>query len=314
MSPLRQRLVDDLRLRNYSPRTIQAYVAAVARLAKHFGRSPDQLSLDDLRAFQLHMIDQEKTSWSRFNVTVSGLRFFFKVTLGRAEAIEQLPYGRRPKTLPVVLSREEVALLLAAVTDERYRLMLRLAYGCGLRIGEVARLQVGDIDSGRMVLIVKQGKGQKDRLVPLSPGLLEELRTHWRRWRPASWLFAGSGAAGHLHIGGVQRACQQAAKACGLTKKVSPHTLRHCYATHLLEAGVDLLTLKELLGHRDLSTTTRYTHVTSKVRLTPSPLDSLPVVPVAPCKSAPPPPVPEAPKWLEDDPGTQPAPPPGAAP
>lgn len=303
MSPLRQRLVDDLRLRNYSPRTIEAYVAAVAKLAKHFGRPPDQLSLEDLRAFQLHMLDQEKASWSRFNVVVSGLRFFFKITLGRAEAIQQLPYGKRPKTLPVVLSREEVARLLAAVTDERYRLMLVLAYGCGLRIGEVARLQVADIDSGRMVLSVKQAKGRKDRLVPLSPCLLEELRAYWRKWRPTSWLFPGKGKKGHLHVGNVQRACLRAAKACGLTKKVSPHTLRHCYATHLLEAGTDLLTLKELLGHRDLSTTSRYTHVTSKARMTPSPLDSLPAVPK-----------PEAPKWLGDDPGTPPAPPPGAAP
>jgi site-specific recombinase XerD len=164
------------------------------------------------------------------------------------------------------------------VADERQRLMLRIAYGCGLRVGEVVRLQAGDIDSARMVVHIRQGKGRKDRLVPLSSKLLAELRAYWRRYRPRTWLFPGTGAAGHVHVSNLQRACQKAARHCGLTKPVTPHTLRHSYATHLLEAGTDLATLKELLGHRDLATTTRYTHVTSKARQTPSPLDSLPEV------------------------------------
>jgi integrase/recombinase XerD len=287
MSPLRQRLIDDLRLRNYSPRTIECYVAVVTRFAKHFGSSPDRLGVAEVRAYQLHLLNTQKASWSRFNQAVCGLRFFFKVTLGRPEMIEQLPYGKRPKTLPSVLSREEVARLLAAVTDERHRQVLRIAYACGLRLGEAVRLQTADIDSGRMVIKVRQGKGQKDRLVPLSAKLLEELRRYWQRHRPDVWLFRSPKGDKPIHAGNVQRSCQRAVRLCGFTKKVSPHTLRHCYATHLLEAGTDLMTLKELLGHRDLETTTRYTHVTSKARQTPSPLDSLPDVKALPVKLPP---------------------------
>jgi integrase/recombinase XerD len=280
MSTLRQRLIDDLRLRNYSPRTIACYVAVVARFAKHFGCSPDRLGVAEVRSYQLHLLDKEKASWSRFNQAVCGLRFFFKVTLRRPEMIEQLPYGKRPKTLPSVLSKEEVAKLLAAVVDERHRQVLRIAYACGLRLSEAVGLQVRDIDSGRMVIKVRQGKGQKDRLVPLSAKLLEELRSYWGRHRPRVWLFRSPKGDRPIHVGNVQRSCHRAARQCGFTKRVSPHTLRHSYATHLLEAGTDLMTLKELLGHRDLETTTRYTHVTSKARQTPSPLDSLPDVKV----------------------------------
>jgi integrase/recombinase XerD len=294
MSPLRQRLIDDLRLRNYSPRTVEAYVGAVVKLARHFKRAPDTLNVEDIRAFQLHLLDQEKASWSHFNQIVCGLRFFFNVTLGRPEAIEYLPYGKRLKRLPTVLSQDEVARLLAAVADERHRLMLRIAYGCGLRVGEVARLQAGDIDSARMVIHVRQSKGRKDRLVPLPACLLEELRTHWRRWRPALWLFAGRDPTRSLDVTNLQRACQRAAKRCKLNKRVTPHTLRHCYATHLLEAGTDLLTLKELLGHRSLSTTSCYTHVASKARLTLSPLDALPDL-AAPLVEA----APIVPDWAE---------------
>jgi site-specific recombinase XerD len=275
MSPLRQRLIEDLRMRNYSPRTIEAYVAAVVRFAAHLGRSPDQARLEDIRMFQVHLVEHVKASWSRYNQIVCGLRFFFKVTLGRPEVIEHVPYGKRPKTLPSVLSQQEVAQLLAAVRG-RFRLMLRVAYGCGLRISEVVRLKVGDIDSGRMVLHIRQSKGRKDRLVPLSAKLLEELREYWRQQRPGDWLFPGK--KGHVNVSSLQKECQRAARQCGFTKKVTPHTLRHCYATHVLEAGTDLVSLKELLGHRDLKTTTLYTHVTAKVRSTPSPLDNLPDV------------------------------------
>jgi integrase/recombinase XerD len=281
MSPLRQRLIDDLRLRNYSPGTIEIYVAVVARFAKHFGCSPDRLGVAEVRAYQLHLLS-EKVSWSRFNQAVCGLRFFFKVTLRRPDMIEQLPYGKRPKTLPSVLSKEEVAKLLAAVPHERHRQILRIAYACGLRLSEAVGLQTRDIDSGRMVIKVRQGKGQKDRLVPLSAKLLEELRSYWRRHRPGKWLFPSPKGDKPIHVGNVQRVCKRAARRCGFTKRVSPHTLRHSYATHLLEAGTDLMTLKELLGHRDLETTTRYTHVTSKARQTPSPLDTLPEVQLPP--------------------------------
>ena len=277
MSPLRQRFIEDLRMRNLAPRTIDAYVAAVARLARFARRSPDQLGPAEVRALQLHLMEQ-RLSWSLVNQVVCGLRFFFHVTLGRPDVVEQLPYAKKPRTLPSVLSLQEVAQLLAAVADERYRLLLRVAYACGLRVSEAAHLQVGDIDSSRMLLHVRLGKGGKDRLVPLPQRLLEELRAYWRRYRPATYLFAGRRRGQPLCVTGVQRACLQAARRCGLTKKVTPHTLRHSYATHLVEAGVDLETVRQLLGHRDLKTTTRYTHLAGKALTTISPLDRLPEV------------------------------------
>ncbi len=176
MTPLRQRFIDDLRLRNYSPRTLEAYVGGVARLARHFGRSPEQLGPEQVRAFQLHLLER-RVSWSQFNQTVCALRFCYGVTLGRPEPVPYLPYGKRPKTLPAVLSPQEVATLLAAADPKRDRVLLQVAYGCGLRLNELLHLQVGDLDSARMVVHVRPGKGPKDRLVPLSARLLEELRT-----------------------------------------------------------------------------------------------------------------------------------------
>jgi site-specific recombinase XerD len=188
-----------------------------------------------------------------------------------------IPYGKKPRTLPAVLSRAEVVQLFAQVAQPVERLMVQTAYACGLRASELLSLRVADIDSSRMLVWVRQGKGGKDRAVPLSPALLEALRAHWRRGRPANWLFAGQTPSGQRSLGALQRVVRQAVRAAGFTKKVSLHTLRHSYATHLLEAGVDLLTIQRLLGHRDLATTSRYTHVTQPhlVR-TPSPLDLLP--------------------------------------
>jgi integrase/recombinase XerD len=252
-------MIDDLRLRNRSPRTIQAYVSWVARLARFHGRSPDQVGAEEVRAFLLHLLEQ-KVSWSAYNQAINGLRFFYGVTLGQMSMVPRLPYGKRPKAFPSVLSRDEVVQFLAAVLQPRYRLMLRVIYGCGLRLSEALHLKVADIDGHRMVLHVRQGKGQKDRLVPLSARLLEELRAYWRHYRPADWLFPGKGGR-PLCAGTVQRVCQRAVRRCAFRKKVSVHTLRHSYATHLLEAGVDLGTLQRLLGHRDLKTTVRYTHL-----------------------------------------------------
>jgi integrase/recombinase XerD len=281
MSPLRQRLIDDLRLRNYSPRTVEAYVAAVARLAAHFGRSPDQLGAEHLRAFQLQMLDQG-ASWSLFNQTVCGLRFFYTVTLRRQDQVAALPYGKKPKTLPAVLSREEVLQFLDAVADPRQRMLLRTTYACGLRLSETVRLRVSDIDSRRMVLHVRQGKGQKDRLLPLSPRLLEELRAYWKQYRPRDWLFAGQGRTGHLSRAAVQRLVIKVVRRLGWRKKASAHTLRHSYATHLLDAGVEVVTLQRLLGHRHLSTTARYLHLSMQhLQRTPSPLDALVASPAA---------------------------------
>ncbi len=280
MTPLRQRYIDDLRLRNYSPRTVQAYVAGVARFARHFGRSPDQLGPDDVRAFQLELL-RRRASWSQFNQTVCALRFLYGVTLGRPERLPLIPYGKRPRTLPGVLSPEEVLRLIDAARPGRDRLLLQVAYACGLRISELVRLRVTDIDSGRMVVVVRQGKGQKDRLVPLSPRLLAELRAYWRRYRPDGWLFPGADPQRPLAASNVQRLCQRLVRRAGLTKPCTPHTLRHSYATHLLEAGVDVVTLQAILGHRDLHTTAHYLHVsTRRLHQTPSLLDLL-VVPAA---------------------------------
>jgi site-specific recombinase XerD len=275
MTPLRQRFVDDLRLRNYSPRTIEAYVAGVARLAKHFGRSPDQLGTEEVRAFQLHLVGLH-VSWSLFNQTVCALRFFYGVTLGRPEQVPFIPFGKRPKTLPCVLSPDEVLRLFEATTTRRDRVLLQTAYACGLRIGELLHLRVTDIDSGRMVVHIRQGKGNKDRLVPLSPRLLDDLRRYWQQYRPTTWLFPGAFADRPLTAGNVQRLCQRLVARAGITKPATPHTLRHSYATHLLEAGVDVVTLQKLLGHRDLSTTAHYLHLsTERLRQTPSLLDLL---------------------------------------
>jgi len=277
MTPLRQRYIDDLRLRNYAPRTIQSYVAGVARFAKHFGRPPDQLGPDDVRAFQLELL-RRRVSWSLFNQTVCALRFFYRVTLGRPERLPDVPYGKRPRTLPGVLSPQEVVRLLDAARAGRDRVLLQVAYACGLRIGELLRLRVTDIDGGRMVLLVRQGKGRKDRLVPLSQRLLAELRAYGRRYRPDGWLFPGANPERPLSAGNVQRLFQRLVARAGLTKPCTPHTLRHSYATHLLEAGVDVVTLQAILGHRDLHTTAHYLHVsTRRLHQTPSLLDLLAV-------------------------------------
>ena len=276
MTPLRQRLIDDLRIRNYAPRTITTYVAAVARFARHFQQSPQQLHAEHVRQYQLHLL-QQHASWSRFNQTVAALRFLYAVTLQRPDIVTMIPYGKKPKTLPSVLSRDEVTRLFQAVSESRYRLLLQTAYAAGLRVSEVVALQVTDIDSQRLLLHIRAAKGHKDRLVPLSARLLQQLRDYWRRYRPPHWLFPGQKPDAPLSIGQVQRICRQALRAAGITKKASMHTLRHSYATHLLEAGTDLATLQKLLGHNQLSTTLRYTHIQEPhLQQVRSPLDTLP--------------------------------------
>jgi integrase/recombinase XerD len=266
MSALRQRLIEDMQVRNYSPRTVEAYVAAVAKLARHFQRSPDQLTGEDVRAFQVHLLARQ-TSWSQFNQIVSGLRLFFGTTLGRPEMVAMLPYGKRPKRLPTVLSVEEVAQLLEAARPGRERVLMQTAYACGLRISEVLNLQVTDIDSARMVVNVRQGKGAKDRQVPLSARLLSELRTWWSVHRRKPWLFPGCIERTWdkpMQATCVQRMMQKVVTRAKLRKAASMHTLRHSYATHLLEAGVDVVTLQKLLGHNSLSTTARYLHLSRR--------------------------------------------------
>lgn len=279
MTILRQRMIDDLKLRNYSPRTIETYVHCVVGFAKFHRRSPDVLGPEDVRRYQLHLLDAG-TSWSRFNQTVCALKFLYRVTLKVGWPVEQIPYGRKPRPLPVVLSQEEVVRLIEAVPHDVYRMALLTAYAAGLRITETVALRAEHIDSARMLIHVEQGKGQKPRLLPLSEVLLRKLRLYWRDQRPkvpsSPWLFPSADPTRPVHVTTIEKACQRARVTAGLSKHATPHTLRHCFATHTLEAGVDLRTVQALLGHANLSTTAIYTHVQRKlVTATRSPLDAI---------------------------------------
>ena len=263
MTPLRQRFLDDLRLRNYAPRTLQAYVAGVARLARHCGRSPDQLGPEEVRTFLLSLVARG-VSWSLFNQTVCALKLFYTVTLQRPDVVTFVRYGKRAKALPVVLAPEEVVQLFAAARPGVERVLVQTDYALGLRVSELVRLQVKNLDSRRLVVHVHAGKGRKDRLVPLSPKLLEELRAYWRQERPPVWLFPGKKSGTHRSVASVQRLVRRVARRAGLTKPLTVHTLRHSYATHQLEAGLDLLTLQRVLGHQSLKTTAEYVHLTTR--------------------------------------------------
>jgi len=275
ISPLRRRMLEDMTIRNLSPATQQSYIYAVAKFSRHFSRSPDRLGLEEVRAYQLHLIAQQR-SWSHINQTVCALRFFYGVTLGRSDATEQIVAAREPQRLPVVLSGEEITRFLEAVPGLRNRVALTTAYGAGLRVGEVVRLTAAAIDSSRMLIRIEHGKGGKDRYVMLSPQLLQVLRTYYRLARPGRWLFAGHDPAEPVSIATLQDACRQAARQANLDKPVTVHTLRHSFATHLLEAGTDIRIIQVLLGHARLSTTARYTQVaTHLIADTASPLDHL---------------------------------------
>ncbi len=264
MTPLRQRMIEDLTIRNYSPRTIDIYVERVAKFAQHFGQSPDQLGPAHIRAFQLFLVQTKKASWTQFNQSVCALRFFYRVCLGKTWMIEHIPFPKQPKKLPVVLSREEVTALFEALSNLKHRTILMTLYASGARVAEALALQVRDIDSGRMLLRIRQGKGGKDRYVPLSQTLLEQLRRYWKQYRPFTWLFPGVDLHAPLTASTVQRVCTKAAHKAGLSKKVTPHTLRHSFATHHLEAGTNLKTIQVMLGHRRLNTTSLYLHVAAQ--------------------------------------------------
>ncbi len=275
MTPLRQRFIEDLQLRNCSPLTIVAYVHHVRELARHFKQSPEQLSDDQIHCYLLHLLHGKQVAWSSYNQNVAAIRFFYRVTYPRDIVITRLPYGKRPKRLPAVRSPQQVALFLDTVHDRTLRVVLRTIYATGMRISEALHLTAPQIDSSRMVVRVL-GKGQKERLVPLSPRLLEELRAYWRETRPTQWMFPGKDSHRPLNAATVQKACRQACHDAGLPR-ITPHTLRHCHATHLLEAGVDIRTIQALLGHQRIGTTALYTHVTlAGVQQVVSPLDRLP--------------------------------------
>ena len=276
MSTLRQRMREDLQLRNYSPVTIDCYIRCVADFAKHFHISPDQLGPEHIRQYQLHLVHERQVSWSLVMQVVSALRFFYNTTLDRGWMITYIPQPKRPKTLPTILSQDEVAALLRAPRHLKSRAMLMTLYAAGLRVSELCHLRVEDIDSARMVVCIHQGKGQQDRVVMLSPRLLAVLRAYWLQFKPRTYLFPGQDSARPSSRRTVSAICHSAAQQANLTKPVSPHALRHAFACHLLEWGVDLRRLQLLLGHQNLRTTSRYLHVSPHALSTiPSPLDTL---------------------------------------
>ncbi len=275
ISPLRQRMIEDLRIRNLSPETQRSYVHHVSKFSRFFGRSPDQLGYEEVRAYQAHLVGR-RVSWGALNQTVCALRFFYGVTLGRTDLPERIAYPRAPRKLPVVLSADEVIGFLQAVKGTRNRVALMTTYAAGLRASEAARLKVSDIDSSRMVIRVEQGKGGKDRYVMLSPQLLEILRAYWRLTKPERWLFPRRDGRGPIHSQTLGIACRTACELLGIEKRVTVHTLRHSFATHLLEAGTDIRIIQVLLGHRSLTTTTLYAQVsTAVIGRTASPFDQL---------------------------------------
>ncbi|MCW5657104.1 MAG: site-specific integrase [Burkholderiaceae bacterium] len=281
VSPLRQRMIDDMRMRKLNGRTQIGYIRAVRRLAAFLKRSPDTATAEELRSFQLHLVDTG-TSPTTINGTLSGLKFFFDVTLGRGELMVKMQPVPQPRKLPVVLSCEEVARLIAAAPNLKSQAALSVAYGAGLRASEVISLKVTDIDSERMTPRVEQGKGRKDRYAMLSPVLLERLRAWWRlghaqgKILPNGWLFPGLNKVDPVTPRQLNRAIHDAAEAAHIDKRVT-HTLRHSFATHLLEQKVDIRVIQVLLGHKRLETTALYTHVATEVlRKVISPLENLP--------------------------------------
>jgi len=283
ISPLRRRMIEDMTVRNLSPATQRSYLHAVTKFSRHFGRSPGLLGIEDVRAFQVFLVSQG-ISWPGLNQTVCALRFFYGVTLNRSEIPERIAYARTPQKLPAILSADEVVRFLEAVPGLKTRTALTAAYGAGLRASEAVSLKVADIDSDRMLIQVRHGKGARDRTVMLSPQLLTILRTYWRLVRSREWLFPGRDETRPLDVQVLHAACRSAARSAGLTKPVSVHTLRHSFATHLLESGVDIRIIQVLLGHKSLSTTARYTQVaTTTIARTQSPLErlTLEVVPPA---------------------------------
>lgn len=282
ISPLRQRMLEDMRMRQLTEKTQTHYIRAVRRLTQYLSRSPDTATADDLRKFQLHLVDCG-TSAPTLNSTITGLRFFFEITLGNPALMVKMKSVQEPRTLPVILSREEVARLIVGAENLKHQTALSVAYGAGLRAGEIVALKVSDIDSTRMTLRVEQGKGRKDRYAMLSPSLLERLRLWWKSARAQGkmlddgWLFPGMHPIEPLSTRQLNRAVHSAALNAGISKRVSMHSLRHAFATHLLEQKVDIRIIQVLLGHRKLGTTALYTQVATDVlREVVSPIELLP--------------------------------------
>ena len=278
MPTLRQKMTEDMQLRNLSPHTQSSYLLQVTQFSRHFGVPPETLGPEEIRAYQLHLVNERKLSPGSVCVAVAALRFVYKVSLQRDWDLGAvIPTPKKPQKLPVILSPDEVLQFLGGIEATNHRAILTVCYAAGLRISEAVHLKPTDIDSQRMVIRVEQGKGQKDRYVMLSPTLLETLRSYWRAVRPQDWLFPGDLAGQPITANAVELACQKARRLCRISKPITPHSLRHAFAVHLLESGTDLRTIQLLLGHRSLATTARYLRIaTLKVCATTSPLDLLP--------------------------------------
>ena len=276
MTTLRMRMDNDLLVRGMAERTREAYLAAVTRLARHYDRSPDRLSPQEVQAYLVHMLREEHLAWSTCGIAVHAFRFLYHTTLGRPELTFTIPGPKQPQRLPEILSPGEVRRLIDSTANRKQRAVLATTYGAGLRVSEVVRLQLHHLDAERMSLRVEQGKGAKDRDTLLSPRLLEELRAYWREYRPSQWLFPARGGKGPLDVSTAQKLYSAAKGRAGITKRGGIHALRHAFATHLLEAGTDLHTIQRLLGHGDIRTTTRYFHLArGTVLKTLSPLEWL---------------------------------------
>jgi len=277
MSPLRARMIEDMRIRGLAETSQKAHIRALKDFTAFLGRSPDTATPEELRAYQLHMTDTEVTP-SVYNARVAGLRFFFGMTCNREDMKKYIQFRTEPRKLPAVLSAEEVSGLLAVAPGPglKYRAALSISYGAGLRASEVCNLTIGDIDSDRMLIHVVQGKGRKDRKVMLSAGLLDLLRKYWLEARPEGWLFPGKPKINPISPRQLNRAFTSAKRMAGINKPATLHTLRHSFATHLLEAGTDVRVIQVLLGHAKLTTTAQYTKVATKmIRDTTSPFEAL---------------------------------------
>lgn len=276
MTPLRKRMIEEMEMRNFAPKTIRIYIEVVARFARYFGKSPDRLGAEHVRQYLLHLVHEKKLAWATYKQALAALRYLYRWVLRGPEVVQDVRCPRPERRLPVVLSYNEVQRFFAAISSFKHRMILMTAYAAGLRISEVVHLEVTDIDSQRMVIRVHQGKRKKDRYTILSPALLQMLRHYWVAARPVRYLFPGQSLDRPMSASVVQRLCKEAQVTAGIDKTVTPHTLRHSFATHLLEAGTDLRVVQELLGHSSPRTTALYTHVSIKlIGQTKSPLDAL---------------------------------------
>jgi integrase/recombinase XerD len=275
MGKLRDQMEMDMRLRRFSPKTIACYLACMKGVAKHFRKSPAELGDEEIRAYLYCLMEERKVSQSVLVQTYSALKFFFEKTLQKQWNAFRIPRCKQRRKLPGVLTREEVESILSATKNLKHRAILMTIYSAGLRIGEVTRLKVSDIDSGRMMIRVNEGKGLKDRYTLLGERNLEMLRRYWKAYRPLEWLFPGRNASGPVSISAIQRVFKTSLAKAGIKKKASVHTLRHCFATHLLESGTDLYYIQRLLGHKSAGTTSVYLHITGKdIGKIKSPIDS----------------------------------------